>query len=529
MINNGNSNNYHTLRYKIVCSKCIAFTSFILILFSFQCLSQTGNTETNALNAYGMGLKEFKKNNYFKADSLFTIFKLNFPSSEEGYYWCFRSKFALDNYMNMKSGMAAEDCINFINKTHKLVNRDNAQILLAYFYMAEFSKKIENNLEKTLNYLNAILNFEPNNLEAKRMIANIEKSQLIPSERDTYVHQFGTITDSRDGKRYKTIKIGNQVWMAENLNTDKFRNGDKILEVRDKQKWYNSNVAYFNQNIARDQPAWCYYQNDPANGAKYGRLYNGHAVVDSRNICPVGWHLPSAAEWRELSDYLGGPSNASLALKSTEGWIDHNIGTNSSGFSALESGNRSLEGNFANENYPETNAWWSSTRINGYNFTAYTFYYNDRFDKEINSASPGEGKSVRCIKNSSIVKSNTIDNNNCLENFREISINDISGTAKKYQAKDGHYYYQVKIFVKPNPLTAKCVTKITVNRTQKSENVPFGSIYRGIYINGSSGTFTFDGSFETDFFEIEGTYSCNTGRFGGPSAKIFFRDLKIIQ
>jgi hypothetical protein len=125
------------------------------------------------------------------------------------------------------------------------------------------------------------------------------------------------------------------------------------------------------------------------------------------------------------------------------------------------------------------------------------------------------------------LKSNS--ENDCPNDFKEISIQNISGTARKYKAKDGHNYYQVKINVRPSPVTSKYITKITVKRTQKKENVPFGSIYKEYYINASTGLFTFDGSFETDYFEIEGFYSCETGKFSGPSAKVYFRDLKIIQ
>jgi uncharacterized protein (TIGR02145 family) len=377
----------------------------------------------------------------------------------------------------------------------------------------------------------------------------LKYSELILSDNNMTGNQnivsnnlFGSFKDSRDGRAYKSVKIGNQVWMAENLSADKFRNGDKIPRVTDRIKWYNSNEAYFNSNVAKDQPAWCYYNNDSSNGSKYGKLYNGHAVVDSRGLCPSGWRIPSDADWMELANYLGGLEESSLKLRSsdTTGWkwfYDGSVkkysnGSNSSGFSALPGGGRSMEGYFGDSEYPNEGTWWSSTRINGYSFIYYTLgsmpFRDNGLERSSNNGSPGEGRSVRCVKGITPTKVVNLDNS-CPDNFRDITINNISGTARKYKARDGHYYFQVKLNVNPGPTTLKYITKITVKRTQKIENVPVGSIYRSYYINGSSGTFTFDGSFETDYFEIEGTYSCKTGRFGGPSAKIYFRDLKIIQ
>ncbi|MBM3456181.1 MAG: hypothetical protein FJX80_13740, partial [Bacteroidetes bacterium] len=86
--------------------------------------------------------------------------------------------------------------------------------------------------------------------------------------------QYGTLKDARDGRVYKTVKIGSQVWLAQNLNTDRFQNGDIIPEAKTREEWY---LAGENK-----QPAWCYYENAPANGAKYGKLYNWYAVSDSR-------------------------------------------------------------------------------------------------------------------------------------------------------------------------------------------------------------------------------------------------------
>ena len=115
--------------------------------------------------------------------------------------------------------------------------------------------------------------------------------------------ETGTFTDYRDGKTYKTVKIGTQTWMAENLNVSTFRNGDAIPEVKTDAEWA--------QAFKEEKPAWCYYDNDPANGAKYGKLYNGYAVViDPRGLAPAGFHIPSEVEWIKLASYLDGISHA---------------------------------------------------------------------------------------------------------------------------------------------------------------------------------------------------------------------------
>jgi uncharacterized protein (TIGR02145 family) len=105
----------------------------------------------------------------------------------------------------------------------------------------------------------------------------------------------------------KTVTIGKQVWMLENLNVATFKNGVEIPEVQDRDAW---NTAGDNK-----QPAWCYFHNDPKNGEKYGKLYNWYAVVDNNGLCPQGWHVPLDAEWYTLVAYLGGKDVAGAKMK----------------------------------------------------------------------------------------------------------------------------------------------------------------------------------------------------------------------
>lgn len=197
---------------------------------------------------------------------------------------------------------------------------------------------------------------------------------------------IASVTDA-DGNIYNIVTIGNRCWMAENL-----RVSAGIAEVSDSLQWKN---IYDN---GLQTPAWCYYQNNPTNGATYGKLYNWYAVATGR-LCPVGWHIPTHDEWQNLVDYLGGNSKAGGALKNTTGWNVPNTGaTNSSGFSALPGG-------FRSENYGIftdagiTGYYWSSTEQNNLTINAYHRYLRT-FDSRADWLTFGKwaGFSCRCVK-----------------------------------------------------------------------------------------------------------------------------------
>ena len=155
----------------------------------------------------------------------------------------------------------------------------------------------------------------------------------------------GTITDV-DNNLYNTVKIGTQVWMAENLKTTKYNDGTSIPNVTDNTVW-----------SALITGAYCDYNNTPSISTTYGRMYNGYSVDNNiatkvasnggKNVCPTGWHVPSNAEWITLTSYLGGESVAGGKLKETGTmhWLTPNSGaTNESGFTALAGGRRSYNG-----------------------------------------------------------------------------------------------------------------------------------------------------------------------------------------
>lgn len=199
---------------------------------------------------------------------------------------------------------------------------------------------------------------------------------------------YGTVKDV-DGNIYKTITIGSQTWMAENLRTTHYRNGDPITNIKERIQWNNSTSG-----------AYCNYNNTKSLDtiATFGRLYNWYTISDNRNIAPAGWHVPSDSEWTTLLTYLGGNSEADLKLKEKGGkhWFYMNLGSNSSGFTALPSGLYD-DGEFDAIGY--FCIWWSSTEYNVDNSYVISLWLS--WDVSTNGGQPyskNSGYSIRCIK-----------------------------------------------------------------------------------------------------------------------------------
>ena len=191
-----------------------------------------------------------------------------------------------------------------------------------------------------------------------------ETIRVSQTGKTSWIFDLLHFTDSRDGKSYRIVKIEQHVWMAENLN------------------------------YATSKGSWC-YDNNPASGEKYGRLYN---YETAKNVCPSGWHLATDSEWDELIDYLGGDELAGGKLK--EGgithWVSPNTGaTNESGFTALPGGYRGSGGSFEGEFY---NAYfWSSTAFNSYYLWYRILFYNDEsVFRDLDNKD--YGFSVRCVR-----------------------------------------------------------------------------------------------------------------------------------
>jgi uncharacterized protein (TIGR02145 family) len=199
----------------------------------------------------------------------------------------------------------------------------------------------------------------------------------------------------------QTVTIGSQVWTSKNLDVSTYRNGDTIPQVQNADTWVNLKTG-----------AWCYGENKVSNGTKYGKLYNWYAVNDPRGLAPKGYHIPTDAEWKKLTDYFGGTFDAGTKMKSTIGWIENGNGTNSSGFSGLPGGYRTnsilsidTNGYISNDTTKSyssigTNGfWWSSTEDESVTINAWmrdlNYYYGS---VNRNSDYKNCGFSVRCIK-----------------------------------------------------------------------------------------------------------------------------------
>ena len=161
-----------------------------------------------------------------------------------------------------------------------------------------------------------------------------------------------------DSTVYNTVFINHEGWTIENLITDHFRNGDSIPEALSEEEWLQ-----FGQE---KKPAFCYYDFNPANKYKYGKLYNWFAVIDIRGIAPKGWHIPRDEDWKALIQELGGPDEAGKKMKSSKGWgnfMDFSgNGTNYSDFAGLPGGIlRTTDELVKFFNKGNNGYWWSST------------------------------------------------------------------------------------------------------------------------------------------------------------------------
>lgn len=199
-----------------------------------------------------------------------------------------------------------------------------------------------------------------------------------------------------DGNVYPTISIGDQDWMKENLRVTRYRNGEPIPYIGNKEEW-----------ISMTEGAFCRINNDTLNPDKsYGTLYNWYAV-DTRRICPAGWHVPTDAEWQVMERFLGmsfteseetivRTTNVGFQLKDTVGWIKNGNGSNSSDFSALPAGLRDASsGEFFNAGIDAI--WWTATEEDLYNawLRNLYYYYNSIYRvPELKN----NGFSVRCAR-----------------------------------------------------------------------------------------------------------------------------------
>ncbi len=184
---------------------------------------------------------------------------------------------------------------------------------------------------------------------------------------------------------YKKVKIGSQTWMTENLDVTKFRNGEDIPKVESVEEWRKAG--------RNKQPAWCFYENDQKNGAKFGKMYNYYALIDPRGLAPEGWRIPNASDWKKLETKLG--KTPGVKMKSTSEWKDQGNGTNESQFNGFPGGYRGNDGKFYLKG--QNGYWWILAEPKSKD--VYCCNLNFKYDFLIRlNALKANGFSVRCIK-----------------------------------------------------------------------------------------------------------------------------------
>ncbi len=206
--------------------------------------------------------------------------------------------------------------------------------------------------------------------------------------------ETGTVADI-DGNVYQTVRIGNQIWMAENLKTTKYRDGTDIPNVTDNTAWTELSTG-----------AYCYYDNESDSAETYGALYNWYAVNNTSGLAPEGWRVPTDDDWKALEMYLGmSQSDADGAgwrgaeggkLKSTSGWYNDGNGTDEVGFAALPGGCRlSSNGTFNDVVYRAY--FWSASEYDA-TFAWWRGLTNGSVAVRRHGDGKRDGFSVRCVK-----------------------------------------------------------------------------------------------------------------------------------
>jgi uncharacterized protein (TIGR02145 family) len=213
---------------------------------------------------------------------------------------------------------------------------------------------------------------------------------MTPTSDLSYTFNFVSCTDG-DNNNYPVVKIGDQLWMAENLKTTKYNDNSTISNPADNSSWVGSTEG-----------GYCWYSNDLANKIKFGALYNW-AAVSSGKLCPTGWRMPTIDEWQTMTYNTGGSSYSGGNLKETGFlyWNSPNEGaTNQTGFGARAGGYRDATPGAGYFHQIMTDGyWWSSTEYSLEKSRCTYIHYYNAIIWDNNTNPKGNGLSVRCIKN----------------------------------------------------------------------------------------------------------------------------------
>lgn len=359
---------------------------------------------------------------------LLLLIKVSFSQSKKEQIELLTNRVDSLNQVVSSQGKIINDKISQISVLNAKITNLESSISSLHVDMSKLNLEIQGNKNEILAKSQQLSNLQKQ-LKTKTdslslVLSELEKLKPAPKPlivNNTNTNSNATNQVTQTGS-FKSVKIGTQIWMTENLNVSTFRNGEPIPEAKTDEEWKAAGT--------QGKPAWCYYDNDSKNGAKYGKLYNWYAVNDPRGLAPEGWHVPNDEEWETLENYLG--DDASKKMKSTSGWdsFEENVyckkclnwndeyraktachackderiigretfsgnGTNSSGFSGLPGGLRNYNGSFYLVG--DGGYWWSSSVPNAVSAWSRSLYY-DLGDVTRNNNNKEKGFSVRCLR-----------------------------------------------------------------------------------------------------------------------------------
>ena len=297
--------------------------------------------------------------------------------------------------------------------------------------------------------------------------------------------EYGTVTDI-DNNSYKTIQVGTQTWMAENLRVTRYSNGVAISNVVDNTQWAN--------NISG---AWCYNNHDQSNNIPFGKLYNWYAAVNSNNICPTGWHVPTDGDWNILIQHLDlsyipftNDVQSSIAggkMKSTglTYWIEPNQGANNlSGLSALPNGDRIEAGQFV-ASPGQLSYWWSSSQSSSTTAVNRVLIYSNGNMNRF-SANMARGLAIRCIKDDYVFTSASQFNQNLTygivkdvdnNSYRTIQIGRQTWMAENLRVTKYRNGIAIPNITNSTTWNNNYEGAWTYYNNDESKNIPYGKLY----------------------------------------------------
>jgi uncharacterized protein (TIGR02145 family) len=273
------------------------------------------------------------------------------------------------------------------NQSIKFVSTNASSFYNRLTYNTLVSTKVQKNTKSSKNIVQ--MQYNEGDLLLFEGVSNNYRTNytLIPTESTIVTLMFYDCTDG-DNQHYSTVTIGDQIWMAENLKTTKYNDGTNI-EL--------GPVAFFWSEVSYGIYQW-YMYDQTTYGDTYGALYNWHAV-NTGNLCPDGWHVPTDEEWNALRDYIGshGHSGAEgTALKTTFGWDNDGNGTNDYGFSALPGGSLGYAGEF--NPVGRVGFWWSSNSAYDSFYTHWILIYGATDFRDVVTEYYFFGNSIRCLR-----------------------------------------------------------------------------------------------------------------------------------